>query len=158
MQGDTNRVRHPLSALLTSPCTAGSHPLEKQSTGLFFNSPFARRLRNCGALPQANRPSPSVALRHLPTLWGVTLPEALPLTLPVRPLCPSDISPSYGESLRQRNTVPLESRSWARRTYRAVSDVHISFLILLSEFTSDNVASGRAGSARNFDLRKERLP
>ena len=40
------------------------------------------RLRNCGALPQANRPSPSVALRHLPTLWGVTLQwlSALDLT------------------------------------------------------------------------------
>ncbi len=35
-----------------------------------------------GALPQANRPSPSVALRHLPTLWGVTLQglSALDLT------------------------------------------------------------------------------
>ena len=52
-------------------------------------------LCNCGALPQANRPSPSVALRHLPTrgaasdltgtsplsfghlpiLWGVTPPK-----------------------------------------------------------------------------------
>ena len=71
-------------------------PLQKQSTGLFLNSPLAERFVTVGLCP------------HTP-------PEALPLTLPVRPLCPSDISPSYGESLCQRNTVPLESHSWARQ-------------------------------------------
>ena len=54
LQGNPNRVRHPLSASLTSPCTAGSHPLEKQSTGLFFNSPFAKRFDAiCGVTPHS---------------------------------------------------------------------------------------------------------
>ena len=80
LQGDPNRVRHPLSASLTSPCTAGSHPLKKQSTGLFFNSPFAKRFEAiCGVTPHsvgrcraATKGTGLLSLPHTP-------PEALPL-------------------------------------------------------------------------------
>ena len=80
LQGDPNRVRHPLSASLTSPCTAGSHPLEKQSSGLFFNSPFAKRFEAiCGVTPHsvgrcraATKGTGLLSLPHTP-------PEALPL-------------------------------------------------------------------------------
>ena len=80
LQGDPNRVRHPLSASLTSPCTAGSHPLEKQSTGLFFNSPFAKHFEAiCGVTPHsvgrcraATKGTGLLSLPHTP-------PEAPPL-------------------------------------------------------------------------------
>ena len=80
LQGDPTRVRHPLSASLTSPCTAGSHPLKKQSTGLFFNSPFAKRFEAiCGVTPHsvgrcraATKGTGLLSLPHTP-------PEALPL-------------------------------------------------------------------------------
>ena len=80
LQGDHNRVRHPLSASLTSPCTAGSYPLKKQSTGLFFYSPFAKRFEAiCGVTPHsvgrcraATKGTGLLSLPHTP-------PEALPL-------------------------------------------------------------------------------
>ena len=83
LQGDPNRVRHPLSASLTSPCTAGSHPLKKQSTGLFFNFPFAKRFEAiCGVTPHsvgrcraATKGTGLLSLLSLPH----TPPKALPL-------------------------------------------------------------------------------
>jgi len=65
LQGDPNRVRH---------------PLKKQSTGLFFNFPFAKRFEAiCGVTPHsvgrcraATKGTGLLSLPHTP-------PEALPL-------------------------------------------------------------------------------
>ena len=65
LQGVPNRARHPLSAKLTSPCTAGSHPLKKQSTGLFFDSPLAKRFVTVGLCPTPHKGCPPNRVRPL---------------------------------------------------------------------------------------------
>ena len=70
LQGVPNRARHPLSALLTSPCTAGSHPLEKQFTGLFFDSPLAERLCFFGLCPNPPEALPLDFAKGTQSLWN----------------------------------------------------------------------------------------
>ncbi len=102
-----------------------------------------------------------------PLLQGVPLPKTIHWIVfgihPCGALCNCRALPHAPQGLSaldltKGSILPLESHSWARRTYSAVSDVRLSFAIRVSEFTSDNVARQRGLRAERQHGKAARAP